>query len=78
MAYNEPSICEERREVERKFKFVRSSKLLFSETNLVLSFKKSNFASGKRWDESLLSARFFAKYYVVRRLFSGYSLFKLT
>ena len=32
----------------------------FYETNLSRSFHKSNFACGKRWAESLLSARFFA------------------
>ncbi len=58
---NESCICEERVEFERSSISYVQANCSFYETNLCRSFHKSNFAGGKRWVESLLSARFSQK-----------------
>ena len=57
--YNESCICEEREEFERSSISYVQANCSFYETKLSRSFHKSNFAWGKSWVESLLSARFF-------------------
>ncbi|MEG1388289.1 MAG: hypothetical protein RSC72_13650, partial [Algoriella sp.] len=58
---------------EVQFRYVQAN-CSFYETNLCRSFHKSNFAGGKNWAESLLSARFFANtmlYIVAKCLKNG-------
>ena len=60
MSHNESCICEERVEFERSSISYVQANCSFYQTKLIISFHKSNFAWGKSWAESLLSARFFA------------------